>query len=397
MEIINFKYSVPYLLYLSFLFLLLFVEFRQKNHNNHIGWIRILVIFSFTLFLGGKGFTGRDVFLYYDLYQRLPTIWHLEGAVMKFSSSFELGFQVYMVLIKSIWSSFYFFSFVNVFIDVLLLDLIIRRYSKYYVLSFFIYLVFYGFTFELDQIRNIKAILIFLFSLRFIERKQFGWYIVANLIGCLFHVSAFLFLFFYWFLQRKISLRLALSILIVGCFLFILHINYIKPIIKFIAMSFGPGFIHQKIMGYLSSDIWSKNIGMSIGFCERVVTYLMICVFFRKKIVEDSRMEIFVNMYVLYFIFYIYFYEIQVFSIRCSALFVFSYVILYPQIFFIAKNKIIKLIFLSILIFYSFMRIVGNYHFIEYVYQNSLFVKQDEGKRRYVTKISFQILNKNEK
>lgn len=63
MEIISLVYTIPYLLFLLFLILLMFLEFYQLKYNRGITGIRLIVMISFLLFFGLKGFVGRDVYI----------------------------------------------------------------------------------------------------------------------------------------------------------------------------------------------------------------------------------------------------------------------------------------------------------------------------------------------
>lgn len=141
MEVLSLTYTIPYLLFLLFLILLMFLEFYQLKYNRGITGIRLIVMISFLLFFGLKGFVGRDVFLYYDLFSNLPTINHWNSDFFKLND-YEVGFKILMSVSKTIVPNFFFFSFLSVFIDAMILHFIIKRYSRYYVLAFIIYIVF---------------------------------------------------------------------------------------------------------------------------------------------------------------------------------------------------------------------------------------------------------------
>jgi hypothetical protein len=56
-----------------------------------------------------------------------------------------------------------------------------------------------------DRVRQSLAIFIFIYALRFIDREQFGKYILVLLLAILFHYSAILLIPYYWFLRIPFS------------------------------------------------------------------------------------------------------------------------------------------------------------------------------------------------
>ncbi len=373
MEIISLVYTIPYLLFLLFLILLMFLEFYQLKYNRGITGIRLIVMISFLLFFGLKGFVGRDVFLYYDLFSNLPTINHWNSDFFKLND-YEIGFKILMSVSKTIVSNFFFFSFLSVFIDVMILHFIIKRYSRYYVLAFIIYIVFYGYIFEMDQIRNAKAVMLFLLSLRYVLNNKFLSYCLLNLIGFTFHSSSILFLFIYPFLKKRFSLTFYAVVFIIGIVLFVLQIEYIKPMVMYVASKMG-GVFQTKAEIYIASPIYGKDMfGITLGFFERIVSYCLFCFIYYKKLIDrDKENLLFINLYVLFFIFYFYFAEFIVLAVRTSALFIAAYFVLYPNVLFEINRKLTRQLVVIMLTIFMFFRMAAYVKYIEYKYENILF------------------------
>lgn len=381
MEIISYKYSIPYLIFLFFLFLLLFVEFYQLNKKQSSKITRELVVVCFILFFGLKGLVGRDVFNYYNYFESLPTLWNWNINNFKFLE-FDLGFSIFMSIVKSIIPNYFFFNFVNIVVDVIILNILMKRYSKYYVLGFIVYIVFYGYYFEIEQIRNLKAVLLFFLSLKCVEDKKLIPFLLINLLGVSFHFSALVYLPLYFILNKKFSPIVYLLIFIIGNIIFLFNLKYIIPVLVFVGDLLG-GTLQTKIELYISNKLYSTAYGLSLGYIERIVTYLLVCFVFYKKLLQANKFNlIFINIYVLYFISFFYFTEINVAVVRLSALFVISYAILLPNIYAELSNKQNKLVVLSVLFLYMIVRLATYTKYIEYKYDNILWKVMSKEERQ---------------
>lgn len=396
MEYISYSNAIPYLLYLSFLILLVFLEFNQLNLKHGTSWIRKITFLSFVIFFGFKGFIGRDVFFYYDMFKTMPTIWDFNQQTFS-NSNIEIGFRMYVVLLKSISNSFVFFTVVGVLIDAVILDIFFRKYSKYYVLSFLIYIVLYGHILEMDQIRNCKSIMIFLLSIPFLKDKKILPYMLMNIIGFSFHFSSLFFIIAYFFVRKNYSIYFYLTVFILGNILFLFKIQYIEYVFT-VFKSFLNYDIELKLTSYFASDVYSKAYGLSLGYFERIITYVLVCLLFRDKLIKQNENNvIFINLFVLFFISFFFLSEIVVAVVRVSALFYFSYAIIYPNLFSEFKKILYKQIFMLIFVLYAGIRFV-NYHIgIEYKYENVLFNDVNVKNRKEISRKALEHWEKENK
>lgn len=77
-----------------------------------------------------------------------------------------------MVGCKIIGLDYHGFVLVSTCFDFILLHLIFKLYlSKYYAWGFFFFIVF-SMGYEIDLMRNIKALLLFIYSLQYVYRKK---------------------------------------------------------------------------------------------------------------------------------------------------------------------------------------------------------------------------------
>jgi|GEM_PF-152906 hypothetical protein len=365
MPVTSYIYSLPYLGFLVFLVTLALLEFRQLKFGGETKFIRWTAMIGFVFFFGLRGFVYSDWQVYYPLFERIPTIWD-GGLTSVFSQDFsdafvtdvgmgksgvEMGFVYWTLLFKSVIPDYFAWVFFNTVVDVLLLDIFFRRYSPYYVLSFILFTALGGLLIEINLMRNVKAILLFLISLKYMEERRILPYMGLNVLGVFFHSSAVVFLPLYFILNRQWPKWLLWSIFVVGNLISLLHINYIEPFMLSFADLVG-GRLGVQIKLYFAIDWYSKPYGISIGYIERVATFLLLIFFQRKLIERQARNMIFINVYVLYFIVFFFLSEISVAVDRLSLLFVFAYWIIYPELFALIGDAVNKLIaFLAILAF----------------------------------------------
>jgi hypothetical protein len=213
-----------------------------------------------------------------------------------------------------------------------------------------LFLVFYGLTFEADLMRNVKSLLLFLLSLKYIENRNWVKYFLLNFIGLSFHWSSFIFLPLYFFLHKPISLRTFIVLFIAGNIIFLLQISFIKPIILFIGNALG-GTYQERVTTYLNSDIYGRSAVFSLGYLERFFTSAIILFYYGKLKMQSKSNILFLNAFIIYILLYLFGREIEIFSLRFCALFAFSYWILIPQAIQVSDNimKYILLLAFSIL------------------------------------------------
>lgn len=383
---ISFSYSIPYLVFFLFLFVLLLFEFRNLKSGTDIKYIRWATIVGFVFFFGLRGFVFSDWGLYYPFFEKMPTIW--EGGfsqvmdpefaknfatdVSTGKSGLEMGFVYFTLIIKSIIPDYYAWVFINCILDVILLDLFFRKYSPYYVLSFILFITFGGLIIECNLMRNFKAILFFLISIKYLQERRIIPYFLLNFAGILFHSSAILYLPLYFILHKECPKWLMWVILIAGIMVSIIQISYLRPIALAIG-DFVGGRLSVQIRLYFASDFFTQSYGLSIGFIERIITYLCLILFKKKLIERNPYNNIFINVFILYFIFFFYFTEVMIVAERMTLLFAFSYWILYAELLALVKEIANKTLVLTAILAFSILKIVSATNNVFSKYDNLLF------------------------
>jgi len=351
MQIISLKYSIPYFILLLYFILLAITEFIIQKQKTKLSsnWliIRITSFIGLLFFFGLRGFIGWDWYLYYPAFNKVPNIFHFSREIFS-EINFDHGFIIYMSFLKAICNNFHFFIFINTLIDIIILDLLIRQYSKYnYAFVFLVFITMGGFYFETDILRSAKCLMLFLLSLRYLFERKMIPYFILNIIGCTFHISAVVFLPLYFILHKKVPKYVAVLIFITGFLLFFLQIEYVRPFLFWITSILGERFTNL-LNKYLNISVYSRAYGFTIGLVERIITVTLILIYYDKLINESRYNVMFINSYLIYFIFFFFFAEINIIPVRVGGLFAFAYWFLYPKLINVMinyNNKIILLTF----------------------------------------------------
>ncbi|MDU1911491.1 EpsG family protein [Fusobacterium sp.] len=292
----------------------------------------ILSILILVVFFGTRGYLGYDWYSYKPNFEKIDNILQLFSGNYKtiFSSGYELGFQLYSSVIKAFSSNYLVFNFVNTVTDFLLIYFIFKRYSKYPIFALFLYFGIYGLALEIDMMRNIKSILLFLCSIEYIEDRKPLVFVALNILGMMFHSSSLIYFPMYFILNIKWNRKFILGLFALGNIYYISDVRLIINGIRIFG-SYLPGGIGQKITGYLSIIPADFPLGFSFFYAERIVIFLLI--FFAGNYLVSKRYgNIFLNSTYLYVFMFLYTSELSVISLRFGILFVYSYWFAIPML-----------------------------------------------------------------
>ena len=361
-------YSIPYIIFISFILSIFFLQNSLKLTQRTVMILNLSVFLAYLLFFGFRGFIGWDWTIYYPFYEKLDNLFQLNLEKIMF----DIGFTIYASLIKTLGFGFHSFVCISTFINVILLHVFFKRYlpEKYYALGFAIFVVFGGFVFETDLMRNIKSLLLFLLSLKYIENRSPYKFLLFNILGLFFHWSSIMFLPLYFFLHKPISVKTISLITIIGVVVFILKIEYIKPLLLFVGSLFG-NVEKYKITFYVHSSLFGSAYDFSLGFFERIFTLLLILLSYKNLTTKKTSNILFINAFFIYIVIFLFFSEVTIALVRFGNLFVFSYWILWPMLI-TCVNTPSKLIYtglILIILFFKINIVSGN---ILYKYDNIL-------------------------
>ena len=309
---------IPYIEVFGFLFFGALVDVFGKNERKK----HMLFTFSIILlmgFLGLRAFIGWDWWAYYPSYNNLPG-----------GFKYELGYELWSSFIYKIGLSYHHFTFLNTIIDMGIIAYVLKKYSKYPLLSLFLFLAIQGLSFEVDLLRNAKSVLLFLISIQFINKKQPLPFFILNIIGASFHISSLIYLPMYFILNRNYSKKFILPLIILGNIYYLLDMKIIIHILEYTA-SVLPSSIGGKITSYLSIIPKDYSLPVGILYFEKLITFVSVFLFLHKeKDSFDNTREtneyslIMENSFYIFYLIYLFTSEFFIASVRIGVLFVFA-------------------------------------------------------------------------
>ncbi len=355
-------YAIPYVIVFIIL-LYLYTKERKGDEKAQLLAFGVLLCF-----IGLRGFIYSDWISYYYFFENLPTLTGLQYDSL-YSDGYEFGFVLYSSIIKTVCSNYFFWVFVNTLIDLLVIYWFFRKYSTSVVMSFILFVTFMGLSIEFNLYRNSKAMSLFLLSIPYLKERKALPYFLLNLGGCLFHLSAFLFLPLYFLLHKRIPKFVVwVTFFIVNILLFC-HVSITADLFTLLSPLLGIEAMSDKLANYL---IQGEMYGLSFGYIERTVSFIVFALLYNRMANRNANHVIFYNCYFLYYILFNLFIDVKVFADRIPLLFVFSYWILYANMLTSIHNKHNKLIMLVLLLLLCFAKIVTSNRNIMAMYDNVL-------------------------
>lgn len=324
-----------------------FIESKKKELIYFI-LIAIIAIVFMTRYL-----VGWDWYNYYKDFYNL-------------NFKYEKGYRLFVILVKKIYPNFNFFIGLNSLIDFILIGWIFRKYSPYPIFSLFLYLGISGLSLEVDLLRNVKSILLFLVSLKALKERKIIVFLCLNILGMTFHITSIIYIFLYFILDRDWNKNIVVGTFILGIIYYCSDYTLIVDFLKKINFS--------KIETYLAIIPQGKRNIVNIFLLERVILFITVYIssyFINKK--YRKLFLIFENSAYIYIFIFLFCSELSIISIRLSLLFVFSYWLIFPIIVESSSGVIKIVLFILALSFiglknFNFFTFQGNK--IVYGYEN---------------------------
>lgn len=333
------------------------------------------------LFFGLRGYIGYDWYSYKPNFDKMVTIGELlKGNTQVLHSGYELGFQIYTSFIKTLTNNYFIYNFINVSVDFIILYFVIKRFSKYPILSLLLFFGIYGVALEIDMIRNAKSIMLFLLSIKYIEERKILNFGVLNILGILFHYSSIFYLPMYFILNAKWNKKFILFLFILGNIYYLSDIRIVMRIIKEYN-TFLPTGIGAKLSGYFSIIPLDFPLGFSLYYFERVIMFLL-CWFVSDNLKNKKYGNIMLNSLYISIFFFLYLSEFSIVAMRFGLLFIYSYWFILPVLLEIYPKLPIFIVAIAISLFRlnNQINFVGNREV--YSYQNILINGDSEENQR---------------
>lgn len=326
-------------LVIFFIILSIFDVFIIKYKKNKF-LLLILSLSIYLFFFGFRGFIHWDWFHYYPNWQTSINFLEAIRNGFKYNENinltYEIGYQIWMSVLKIFFTNWNSYLFFTTLIDIICLLILFYRYSPYPVFSILLFLGFGGIQIQLDLMRNFKAILLFLFSIKYlVENKKISYFFI-NILTCFIHKSSFFYLLICSFLKEEYYKykKIIMFIFLFGIVFFIFSDNFLYIILAFIKdilINFKLNIIKKLcyvLDGYLSSS-FSNPRGIGLGFIEKIFSFILFYIHM-EKINKDKYGKIFFNIFLFYIFTYLYGSGVRIVFERLGLLFICSYWILYP-------------------------------------------------------------------
>ena len=356
---------IPYMEVFGFLLLGGAVDVFGKNERKK----HMLFVFSIILligFLGLRGFIGWDWWAYYPSYNNLPN-----------GFNYEIGYEIWSNIFYKIGLSYHHFTFINTVADILILAYVLKKYSKYPIFSMFLFLAVQGLSFEVDLLRNAKAVLLFIISIQFIKERKLIPFLILNILGMTFHMSSVIYLPMYFILNRNYSRKIVLPLIILGNIYYLFDTKLFIHILEYMS-SVLPAAVGGKITSYLS--IIPQNYKLPVGtlYFERLVTFIMVFFFLHKeknhREKENPYSLIMENSFYIFYLIFLFTSEFFIASTRIGILFIYANWFLWGDIIENLRDTKIKTAVFLIAVLIGGNRIYNHFDFngnkILYRYEN---------------------------
>lgn len=356
----SYIYSIPYIVLILVLLCFSLYEKRERTRNVTLFAMGVVLV----LFFGLRGFVQTDWYLYYWLYYRVPSF--LESGIYT-EARIEPGYMLLTQLFKTVTSDYFVWVFINTIVDIFAFTIIFRRYSRSIAWSWIIFLCFSGLVLEFNLMRNVKAIIIFLLSLPYVEKREFWKFFVLWLLAMAMHTSSIFYLPAYFILTKNWGRVVPLALLVLVNFIFLLKAYPTTWLLSKLS-GMESAFV-GKAIGYLAGS--EVEEGLTFGYIERTTMFILVYVFYRKLYERRKSNLIFCNaMYIYYVLWYI-FSDVPVFVERMPVLFSFGYWILVPNMMGLARGKIRRMVNVFVLLF-AILKIITVTDHILYQYDNQV-------------------------
>ncbi|AEE15884.1 hypothetical protein Trebr_0440 [Treponema brennaborense DSM 12168] len=353
------------------LFFLISFSFCINNTNSgnqltvkaHRMFSLYALFFIFIFFIGFRGYIYTDWNVYGKVFEETPSFFSIREKrdnFLKKHDSWNIGYLYFTIFCKTISSNYFVFQAISFIIDFIILYYFFKYYFidiKLIFMSFVFFFLFggvLGFGLEVNLMRNAKAMMCFLVSIRYIEKKKIQFFLFLNLLGFTFHTIALLFLPFYFILNKSFPRRLILLLFIIGNGIYLLHIQWLKEFLQFFNESIHTPF-YSLIEVYLRMKKYSGEWGLSVGYIERTFSFLAVFLFEKRLLEHNKKNKIIINSFYIFIFIYLYCSEISIILNRVGLLFSFGYWILFPQIYFLTSGKR-KKYFLLIFLIYGLLK-----------------------------------------
>lgn len=331
--IYSYIYGIPYVLVVLVLLYFSYHEKRERTRKIAIYAMGGILI----LFFGLRGFVQTDWYLYYWLYYRVPSF--LDSGIY-FERRIEPGFMFVTQIFKTITDDYHVWVLLNTIVDIVAFTFIFKRYSRSIAWSWIMFICFSGIILEFNLMRNVKAVILFLLALPYLEKRQFWKFLLIWIVAMLMHTSAIFYLPAYFVLTKNWG-RVWPIVLFLSVNVIFFFKAYPTTLILSNFYGMDSAFV-GKALGYLANA--EAEQGLTFGYFERLLMFILVYFLYAKLYQQRKSNRIFCNSFYIYYALWYVFSDVPVFVERMPVLFAFSYWIIIPNMMGLAKGQLRRIV-----------------------------------------------------
>lgn len=199
-----------YIITLLLIFVFGFLELRLKLTDRQRDWLVFILYLIIVIQMGLRWETGTDWGAYLENFQNTDEY----GTVLiNALTGFEIGYGTLVYFVKKLFDSYSVFLFIHALIFYWGIFTVAKKYSPYFFISLmFFYATNLG---VVGSNRQLLALIICLWSLKFVFEKKPLKFFAMVAVAFLFHTTAFLF-GIYYFLNRNFNKITIVAVLIIS-------------------------------------------------------------------------------------------------------------------------------------------------------------------------------------
>lgn len=202
-----------YIVIILFLVMLMLIyDFGAYRTNRDLMYNFVLLIFisvaGFRWYVGGDSFTYQNVFE--------SAVGTLSGFTLArlVEFKYEPGFVLFMTLSKTLFREFWFFQVLHAVVVNVILFKFFKRYSNVPFTCLVLYAFFYYFYFNMEILREILAICIFIqWMYPALVKNKLKAYYLLNILALFFHTSAVILLILPFLSRFRLNFKCILALL----------------------------------------------------------------------------------------------------------------------------------------------------------------------------------------
>jgi hypothetical protein len=282
------------------------IPYNEKRKTS----VFLLLFLTFFLIFGGLRYNvGADWQPYQNIFSTIKSSF----VPLKFEH--EYFFKLFVYINADLFSSYSIFVFCIFIISFGLKLFILNRYSPNLGLSMLFYFVTIFLYFDTNGIRQGLAISLTFCSLHFLIKRDLKNYLFLTVLAAITHISALVFIPFYWISRVNIPKRIYIAILLLFLLVHPIFVNLTQD-----------NYLLSKILNqeevsryntYVQDNLYGKHIPIiSLAMIKRLLVFMLFLIFYQKIRIDANLKRILLNGYFLSLILFIAFSNTQEMAAR---------------------------------------------------------------------------------